>query len=480
MEILWNSLFSEDYWFARFLIQRGLALVYLIGFFVAINQFRPLLGENGLLPATQFLQAVNFREAPSLFHFYYSDRFFSVVAWLGATLAMVALLGLSERGPIWMSVVVWTAMWVLYLSIVNIGQTFYAFGWESLLLEAGFLAIFLGPFKTMAPFLVIILMRWLVFRLEFGAGLIKWRGDPCWRNLTCMMVHHETQPMPNPLSWFFHYLPAWFHRLEVVGNFFVQLVVPWGLFLPQPFAGISGALIIGTQSWLMLSGNYAWLNFITIVLTFSAFNNGCFTRFLPFLQIPQDLIRSSIHEWSTMLLTASVGIMSYWPVRNLLSDRQMMNASFNSYHLVNTYGAFGSVTKERYEIILEGSETAGDPDSIEWKEYQFKGKPGDPFYRPRQFAPYHLRLDWLMWFAAMTPKYNYYQFPWFASLVEKMLEGDAAVLGLLRVNPFVDNPPKQLRARLYHYHYSTPEERKATGAWWHRELVGDYLPPVGL
>lgn len=477
---IWGQLFSEEYWIARFLIQRGLALVYFIGFWVAVQQFRPLLGENGLLPVPQFLQAVGFREAPSLFHFYYSDRFLAVVAWLGVMLSAAALLGISERGPTWVSALVWFCLWALYLSIVNVGQIFYSFGWESLLLEAGFLAVLLGSFRSATPILIIFLMRWLVFRLEFGAGLIKLRGDSCWRELTCMDYHHETQPMPNPLSWFFHHLPLWAHRMEVAGNFFVQLVVPWGLFFPQPIAGITGILIIATQGWLMLSGNYSWLNFITIILAFSAFSNAQLHRVLPFLQAPQNLLRHTMHEWSVLLLSAAVVVMSYWPVRNLFSRRQMMNASFNPYHLVNTYGAFGSVTKERYEIILQGTADDGPPETAEWKDYEFKGKPSDPMRRPPQFAPYHLRLDWLMWFAAMRPHYNYYQHPWFLALVEKILMNDAAALSLLRTNPFAEKPPAKVRALLYHYHFTSPEERRRTGAWWHWEPAGEYLPPVGL
>ena len=160
----------------------------------------------------------------------------------------------------------WFALWVLYQSIVNVGGTFYGFGWETLLLEAGFLAIFLGNAAIAPPFPVLLAFRWLAFRVEFGAGLIKLRGDRCWRDLTCMDYHHETQPMPNPLSWFFHHLPRPLHRVEALGNFVAQLVLPFGLFLPQPFATIAAVLMIATQLYLVVSGNYAWLNWVTIVV----------------------------------------------------------------------------------------------------------------------------------------------------------------------------------------------------------------------
>src|SRR5919197_826779 len=195
-----------------------------------------------------------------------SARFLTVVAWSGVALSAAALAGLVEAGPLWLWLLVWLLLWALYLSIVNVGQVFYAFGWESLLLEAGFLAIFLGPARTAPPLPVVWLLRWLLFRVELGAGLIKLRADPCWRELTRLRYHYETQPMPNPLSWFFHHLPEPLHRVEVLGNFFAQLVVPFFLFAPQPVASVAGAVIVLTQAWLVLSGNFSWLNFLTMTL----------------------------------------------------------------------------------------------------------------------------------------------------------------------------------------------------------------------
>ena len=234
-----------------------MAAVYLVAFLVTANQFRPLLGERGLQPAPAFLAAVPFARAPSLFHLHYSDRFGSLVAWVGAGLAGAALLGLPEQGPAWVPAAAFLALWALYLSVVNVGQTFYSFGWETLLLEAGFLAVFLGPAGTAPPTLVLWLYRWLLFRVEFGAGLIKLRGDRCWRDLTCLDYHHETQPLPGPLSWFFHHLPRPLHRAEVLANHVTQLVVPFGLFAPQPVAGIAALAIVVTQAWLLVSGNFS-------------------------------------------------------------------------------------------------------------------------------------------------------------------------------------------------------------------------------
>ena len=217
------DLAAPDYQFARFVLERGLAALYLIAFLVAVNQFPALSGDRGLEPARHLLAATSFRRTPSLFHLGYSDRRLRVVAGIGMIVAATLLLGLAQQAPLPVTMLAWFTLWALYTSIVNIGGTWYSFGWETLLLEAGFLAIFLGNAETPPLLPVILLFRWLAFRVEFGAGLIKLRGDPCWRSLTCMDWHHETQPMPNPLSWFFHHLPRPVHRIEVVGNFVAQL-----------------------------------------------------------------------------------------------------------------------------------------------------------------------------------------------------------------------------------------------------------------
>ena len=468
---------GRDYWLARFVIERGLGLVYLLAFVNALQQFPALLGDHGLLPVTRFLRGVRFPDAPSLFHLGYSDRVLRTVAWIGVALSLAIMLGVPQAGPLWVPMLVWLVLWVLYLSIVNIGQRFYSFGWESLLLEAGFLAVFLGNARTAPPWLVILLFRWLALRVELGAGLIKLRGDSCWRDLTCMEYHHETQPMPNPLSWYFHRLPRGLHRIEVLGNYLAQLVAPFALFLPQPIAATGALVMIGTQAYLLTSGNYAWLNLLTMVISFSGIPDSMVGELVPGL-VPPALEQPPV--WFAVVgfaLTGVIGTLSYWPVRNLLGTRQLMNYSFNRYHLVNTYGAFGRVTRERYEIVLEGTAAVELTEQTAWSEYEFRGKPGDPRRRPPQVAPYHLRLDWLMWFAALSPRYGE---DWFMPLVGALLAGDRAVLRLFRRNPFPDAPPNWIRARFYRYRFATGRERRASHAWWTREPAGEYLAPVRL
>ena len=465
------DLTAPDYTIARWVIERGLGLLYLIAFTVAIRQFPALCGERGLEPAPRFLARARFLDAPSLFHWGYSDRRLVLVSWAGVLLAAATVVGLPQAAPLPLTMLTWLVLWALYQSIVNVGGTFYSFGWESLLLEAGFLAIFLGNDEIAPPWLLLLAFRWLAFRVEFGAGLIKLRGDPCWRSLRCMDYHHETQPMPNPLSWFFHHLPRPIHRLEVAGNFVAQLVLPFGLFLPQPVASIAALLMIGTQLYLVVSGNYAWLNWLTILAIVSAIAD------------PPAAVGASFEAtpaWfsaAVAALTVVVVVLSWWPVRNMASPGQAMNASFNPFRLVNTYGAFGSVGRERIELVIEGTDAPAVGPDTDWREYRFKGKPDDPRRLPPQVAPYHYRLDWLLWFIPLSPAYGG---EWFLRFIVRLLEGDRATLALIRRNPFPDGPPRHIRVRFFRYRFTSWRERRESGAWWSRRYVADYLPPLRL
>ena len=460
-------------WLVRLLFTRGLGALYFVAFLSSLNQFPALLGERGLLPARDFLQRVPFGVAPSLFHWRYSDRLLKLVSWIGIVISLLIIAGVVERAPWWAGIAIWLIPWALYMSIVNVGQTFYSFGWESMLLETGFFAAFLGPRNLAPPVIVLAILRWMLFRVEFGAGLIKLRHDECWRNLTCLYYHYETQPLPNPLSWYFHRFPKWFQRQSVVFSHFAQVIVPWGLFAPQPVASIAGALLILHQLLLIISGNYSWLNWLTVVLGVTALDFG--RSPLPLLPRPMAF------ETIIYLLLALTAVLSIRPAINLFSRSQAMNYCWNRFHLVCAYGAFGSITKQRYEIVLEGSD-----DGQEWKEYGFRAKPGDPMRTPPQVAPYHLRLDWLMWFLPFSvmvgqgrivvPGYEV----WFIRFVHKLLEGDAQALKLLRRNPFTGHPPKMIRATYYLYQFTNWKEKRETHAWWKRTRVDDYLPPVTL
>ncbi|MGX9887916.1 lipase maturation factor family protein [Streptomyces sp. NPDC002276] len=463
---------APDYWLSRLVFQRALAGVYLVAFLTAAVQFRALIGERGMLPVPRFVRRMPFGRAPSLFQLHYSDRYFAGCAWTGCAVSVALAAGLDSRLPLWGGMLAWLVPWVLYLSIVNVGQTWYAFGWESLLLEVGFLAVLLGNDEVAPPIVVLFLLRWVLFRVEFGAGLIKLRGDACWRKLTCLDFHHETQPMPGPLSWFFHHLPRPLHRIEVAANHVTQLAVPVLLFTPQPVATAAASLMIATQLWLVLSGNFAWLNWLTIALAVSA------------VRLPRTApspVPGPPPLWYEVVVLAVAALLlwlSHRPVRNMLSRQQTMNRSFDPLHLVNTYGAFGNVSRVRHEVVIEGTTDAVPREESDWREYEFRGKPGQPHRWPRQFAPYHLRLDWMMWFAALSPGYAE---PWFGALVERLLENDRDTLRLLRRSPFPpEAPPRYVRARLFRYRCTNWRELRETGACWERTFVREYFPPTRL
>jgi hypothetical protein len=475
-------------WLTRFLFLRLLGLVYAFGFLCIVNQARPLIGQNGLEPAQQFLDAVAanhasragaFLELPTLFWLDCSDSALAAAGFIGLGLSLALLAGFANSLLLFL-------LWALYLSFVNIGQLFWGYGWESLLLEAGFLACFAvpllrsGPFPAATPMPsgVVWLLRWLLFRVMFGAGLIKLRSDPCWRDLTCMLSHYETQPLPGPLSFYFHHLPAWFHRLETLFNHFVEIVVPFSLFAPRRIRGLGGVFLAAFQVLLILSGNLSFLNWLTLALCVSCFDDGWLGRLVP------ERLRARVaalgrpelskpHALAVGALVVVVALLSLNPVANMLSPHQAMNRSFDPLHLVNTYGMFGSMVKERFEIVLEGTLDADPGPTARWVSYEFKCKPGDVLRRPCQAAPYQYKIDWQMWFAAMSDARSE---PWLVMFVLKLLEGDQDALSLLAGDPFAGQRPRFIRARYYRYQF-VPKEMQ-TRAWWRRTEIGEYLPPL--
>ena len=453
-----------------------------------MQQLLPLLGSHGLTPIPLYLERLAdragsrwaaFHRVPTLFWLDASDGFLQAMAWLGVVLSLPVLLGFANG-------VLLALLWALYMSFVHVGQVWYGFGWEIQLLETGFLAIFLCPPLDPRPFprrpppiAIIWLLRWLAFRIMLGAGLIKLRGDSCWRDLTCLYYHYETQPIPNPLSRSLHFMPHWFNRSGVLFNHLTELVAPWFVFGPRPARLAAGVLMTAFQVFLILSGNLSFLNWLTLVPVLACFDDAFLMRLLP-----GRLVRASLHaevvarpsrvqQVVAAGVAALVAILSVAPVSNLLSGHQVMNTSFDPLDLVNTYGAFGSVGRERDEIVLEGTNDAVPGDDADWRPYEFKCKPGDPMRRPCVISPYHYRLDWLMWFAAMSRPEAY---PWTLHLVWKLLHNDRDTLGLLANDPFPDAPPRFIRASLYRYRFAPPGD--PSGAWWTRERLGTWLPPL--
>ncbi len=489
----WTAWFdAPEYEFARQVLQRSTATLYFVAFLSSLNQFPALLGERGLLPVPAYLDGFNRLGRPSLFRWRYTDRLLRTVCWSGMAIAATLVAGLPQLGPPWVPLIAFLALWLLYMSIVNVGQTFYGFGWEMLLLEAGFTVAFLGSDQTPPPRTILILLVWLVFRLEFGAGLIKIRGGTEWRDLTALYYHHETQPMPGPLSRQAHLLPKAWHRLEVLGNHFAQLVVPFFLFAPQPLASAAAGIIIFTQLWLVASGNFAWLNWLAIILAFAAVSDPVAHAVIPAIPLDWHAAAAAAGTgaegagagsqapvaWLVVVLVATVllVVLSYRPIENLFSHHQLMNASFNRWQLVNTYGAFGTVTKRRIEIVVEGTLDSDPGDDADWREYGFRGKPGDVRRIPRQYAPYHLRLDWLMWFLPLRTVHE----EWFYAFLAKLLAADRPTLRLLRHDPFDGGRPHWVRATSYLYRFSTRAEFRATGQRWIRTPLYVVIPPSRL
>jgi lipase maturation factor len=464
--------FATEFWLTRLCFQRALGCIYLIAFLIAANQFIPLLGSRGLQPVGRFVHHVRFRHAPSLFYLNCSDHFITAIIWCGIALSIFTISGWSESFGLLTSMITWALLWFIYLSLVNVGQTFYGFGWETMLCETGFLAIFLGSSNTRAPVILMWLIVWVLFRTMFGAGLIKLRADPCWRDLTCLFYHYETQPLPNPLSWYLHHSPRWAHKAGVLLTHFAQLIVPWFYFAPAPLCYWAGGLTILFQITLILSGNLSWLNYLTIVLCIPCFDDRLLARFIHISHATPAHMSWS-HAIVVGALTAVVLALSWRPARNLFSRRQLMNASFEPLHLVNTYGAFGAVTRERFEVIIKGTDAEALDASAEWREYEFKGKPGDVRRPPPIVSPYHWKLDWQMWFAAMSqPELH----PWIFVLVQRLLEGESRIVRLFARNPFPNCPPRFIRADWYRYRFTQVGE----SGWWTRNFIAEYLPPMSL
>ncbi|EHH60030.1 hypothetical protein EGM_11299, partial [Macaca fascicularis] len=483
-----------------------------VAFLVAFHQNKQLIGDRGLLPCRVFLK--NFQQ-------YFQDKtswevfsYMPTILWLtdwsdtNSTLDSLALLGLGISSFVLITgcanMLLMAALWGLYMSLVNVGHVWPGSQSSPQALErqvAGILIPTHGqqqlPEGRPIPRGDSWGLRGVWKSVPLPAGLIKIRGDRCWRDLTCMDFHYETQPVPNPVAYYLHHSPWWFHRFETLSNHFIELLVPFFLFLGRRACIIHGALQILFQAILIVSGNLSFLNWLTMVPSLACFDDATLGFLFPsgpgslkdrVLQMQREIrgARPKPRFGSVVRRAANVslGILLAWlsvpVVLNLLSSRQVMNTHFNSLHIVNTYGAFGSITKERTEVILQGtaSPNASAPDAV-WEDYEFKCKPGDPSRRPCLISPYHYRLDWLMWFAAFQ---TYEHNDWILHLAGKLLASDAEALSLLAHNPFASRPPPRwVRGEHYRYKFSRPGGRHAAeGKWWVRKRIGAYFPPLSL
>jgi predicted DCC family thiol-disulfide oxidoreductase YuxK len=490
---LWGpELGPYSYRLTSWLFLRALGVIYLIAFASLAVQVLGLIGRNGIVPAGEILSAVRgyypgadaFMRFPTLLWFNSSDIALQALCWGGVALSILLILDVAPAFTL-------ALLWLMYLSLVNGGQDFLAFQWDFLLLETGFLAIFLAPIgirpsqaeRGRVPIVMIWLFRLLLFRLMLGSGIVKLAsGDPNWHNLTALSYHYLSQPLPTPLAWYAYQLPMWVHNFSTAMTFVIELGVPFLYFLPRRPRILGAALTLLLQVTIMLTGNYTFFNLLTIALCIPLLDDAFLAHWLPrvitqpFDAPPRPL--SPLRQVIVLAVGALILVLSVpqfltpmFRVRTPPAFQQVLSRTA-PFGIVNTYGLFAVMTTTRPEIIVEGSD-----DGQEWKEYQFRYQPGDLNRPPPIVAPHQPRLDWQMWFAALG---SYQSNPWFIRFAHRLLEGTPDVLALLDANPFPDKPPRFIRAQLYDYTFTDAATRAATGQWWNRRLIGSYLPQVSL
>jgi hypothetical protein len=455
----------------RSVFLRGLAVIYLIAFASVLPQLDGLIGSNGIAPAAEYLQSVHsdfgtraYALVPTLAWFNASDAFLRAMVWAGILLSILLLTGFLPLPSV-------AGLYVLYLSLSSAGQVFYTFQWDALLLETGFAAMLVAPlgfrpsYKTPPSRAAVWVFRFLIFRLMFESGAVKLlSGDPSWRNLTALNYHYETQPLPTPLAWYAHQLPAILQKISTAGVFAVELIAPFLFFATRRLRVIAAGLVIGLQLLIALTGNYTFFNLLTILLCVFLFDRKNKLERTPW-NVPARGSRA--HRGGLMQLLTMAGIVPRLP-----EPFSSVVFRAETFQLVNRYGLFAVMTTSRKEIVIEGSN-----DGTDWKPYEFKYKPGKVDQPLPWVAPYQPRLDWQMWFAALS---NQQSNPWFQQLILRLLQGRPEVMKLLARNPFPNEPPRFIRAVAYDYHFTDWATRRKTGAIWTRTPTEDYLPAVSL
>lgn len=445
---------------------RLLAAIYAIAFASLSVQVKGLIGAQGILPASEYLKAaaeslggMRFWEVPTIFWMNASDAALEAACYAGIAMAVVVAAGFLQRAGL-------AILFVLYLSLSSVGQEFLSFQWDSLLLEAGFLAIFLGNSRAI-PWLY----RWLLFRLMFLSGAVKLlSGDKTWRDLSALNYHYWTQPLPNRIAWYMAQAPQWFLKFSTGCVLVVELAVPFLIFAPRRMRRFGAWCLLALQILIFSTGNFAFFNLLTMALCVFLFEDRDFERwFKPRASEPPGRAGRLI-AGAVAALVVALGLLRGV---ELFSGTALAPLRYAApLQIVNSYGLFAVMTTIRPEIIVEGS-----MDGETWAPFAFRYKPGDPAKAPRWVEPHQPRLDWQMWFAALG---NYRENPWFVNFAVRLLEGSADVRNLLEADPFHGRTPQYVRAQVYDYSFTTGEERRRTGNWWKREAKGTYLPPVAL
>jgi hypothetical protein len=464
----------------RRLFLRLLGIVYLIAFVSLGTQIDGLVGSRGILPVAPFLEWVKAQVGgrgywllPTLAWIDSSDAFLRFLCFGGAVLAVLVILELAPAPAL-------VLCWAFYLSLVSVGQVFLGYQWDSLLLETGLLAVFLAPLGVRprpgpAPSPVAVwLLRWLLFRLMFGSGVVKLlSGDPNWRGLTALQFHYETQPLPTLLGWWAHQLPPWFQALSTLLMFAVELVVPFLVFGPRRLRLVACASFLALQGLIAATGNYTFFNLLAAALALLLLDDAALPG--PRREPPP----AAGLPWPRFVLWPVAGLLALASIAELLGTFGLglgpitdLERALGPLRSVNSYGLFAVMTTSRPEIEVEGSD-----DGVAWRSYAFRYKAGDLGRAPRFVAPHQPRLDWQMWFAALGDCQGN---PWFVQFLERLLEGSPPVLDLLAANPFPDHPPRLVRARLWDYRFTTRAEHASTRRYWRREPKGLYCPVLSL
>ena len=524
--ILWgNDVRLPTYFWARRWFLRALGLSYLIAFVSLWVQVDGLVGSNGISPLDQFLPAVYERFGhnaysllPTLCWFDPSNGFLHFLCGGGVVLSLILILGIAPAVSL-------AVLFAFYLSLTIAGQTFLSFQWDILLLETGFLSIFLAPWRLWPRGLVwwpgsfgappsggpsrvnaelrtppatahpvsraaLFLLKLLLFKLMLMSGVVKLTsGDDCWWNLTALDYHYWSQPLPTVFGWWADKSPEWFKHFSVAFCLVVEIIVPFFIWAPRRPRLIAAGLMILLQLMIGLTGNYCFFNLLTIGLCLLLIDDSVAAvlwaasheraknvsaafrtakrlqdRFRGYAAIAVIVLTLPINAW---LIFTAFKPYADWP-RPLVAIYDRLER----LRIVNGYGLFRVMTKDRDEIVIEGS-----GDGIDWLPYEFKWKPGDTMRSPGWCAPHQPRLDWQMWFAALG---SYRENPWFGRLIVRLLQGSDDVSRLLAKNPFPHEPPRYIRAMFYRYRFTTLRERRETGAWWKREQLREYLPTVSV
>ncbi len=461
-------LLPADYQRTAGLVTRGIGLAALCAFLSWWWQAAGLIGADGILPVADYFAGARLQLGPS------GPLLLPSLYWLSSTDAMTnALCAAGTLASLALLLRVFPVVaaliaYVCYLSLLYGGQIFLQFQWDVLLVEALILAAILSHRSRLG----ILLTRLLVFRFMFLSGVVKLAShDPTWSSLSALDVHFETQPLPTLLAWYANQLPqAWLHA-GVAVTFVIELVLPFFIFAPRNLRLIAAAGFVLLEVLILLTGNYNFFNLLTIVLCLALLDD----RALRCSSVPSSRPRAGPVWRSVVFSMALLGVLQIhatWDRGGVRQWELALLGVIEPWRIVNGYGLFAVMTTERDELIVEASD-----DGNQWRELAFRFKPGKLTDAPQWVAPYQPRLDWQLWFAALTTREGA---PWFDNFAVQLLRGAPAVTELLASSSFSEQPPRYVRVLRYRYHFTSFEQRRRSGAWWRREYLGVWYPPAGL